>query len=387
MGLLRPARARARILAAAGLLAAACGGEDEDYDPEGPWTEGVIGVWREGLTVEQAGGCSTAIVAGLARQLIDEINCLRPNTLVDFSRGDIRQGAAVWPFIQAPAVRGLHAAIDQRGRAMTVNSALRTLPQQYLLYRWYQNGQCNISLAARPGRSPHESGKAVDIEDNAGWRPAMENHGWDWYGAGDAVHFDYVGGGTVDLSGLSVRAFQRLWNRNHPNDQIAEDGDYGPQTEARLRQSPTDGFPVGGCEPEPPPPPPPPPEPDAAPPPPPPPPADMATEAPDMPVKDALVPDASQSSGDVFVPPVESDSSVETPPAPAFDAGPPPADADLGPDPLPSAPPQHQQGIRAIKSVQYEGGCQSAPGPASLALLPLLALLRPRRSRRRRPRR
>jgi hypothetical protein len=58
------------------------------------------------------------------------------------------------------------------------------------------------------------------------------------------VHFDYVAGG-VRLTGLSVLAFQRLWNRNHPEDPIAEDGRYGPQTEARLRSAPAEGFPIG----------------------------------------------------------------------------------------------------------------------------------------------
>ena len=64
----------------------------------------------------------------------------------------------------------------------------------------------------------------------------------------------YVGGGTMDLAGLSVLAFQRLWNRNHPEDVISEDGAYGPQTEARILRSPAEGFAVGpGCD-EPPPP-------------------------------------------------------------------------------------------------------------------------------------
>src|SRR5690606_40481535 len=37
----------------------------------------------------------------------------------------------------------------------------------------------------------------------------------------------------------------RLWNGNDPNDLIAEDGIYGPQTEARLRESPAEGVPKG----------------------------------------------------------------------------------------------------------------------------------------------
>ena len=44
---------------------------------------------------------------------------------------------------------------------------------------------------------------------------------------------------------MDVMAFQRLWNRNHPEDIIAEDGDYGPATAARIERSPADGFPRG----------------------------------------------------------------------------------------------------------------------------------------------
>ena len=39
------------------------------------------------------------------------------------------------------------------GTKMTINSMLRTVAQQYLLYHWYQAGQCSISLAATPGTS------------------------------------------------------------------------------------------------------------------------------------------------------------------------------------------------------------------------------------------
>ncbi len=246
----RPAMRRLIPLVA---LLAACGPADEDADH---FTEGALGVWRPGLTVGEAGGCSTAIVAGLSRQLIDEINCLRPNTLVSIADLNVAAGDAVWPFVQGAAKPALAAAIRQRGSRMSINSALRTLAQQFLLYRWYRQGRCGIGLAASPGHSNHESGKALDINDNAGWRGAMGNHSWRWLGASDPVHFDYVGGGAVDLSGLSVRAFQRLWNRNHPEDRIDEDGAYGPQTEARITRAPTGGFPTGACQAEPPPPPP-----------------------------------------------------------------------------------------------------------------------------------
>ncbi len=201
------------------------------------------------LTVDQAvaaAGCSTAVAAPLSQQLVEQINCLVPGTL---SRMDgiagLSLGASVNPWLQTPAVRGLAAAVAARGGTLSLNSALRTLPQQLMLYRWYQVGACGITLAAAPGTSPHESGLAIDTSEYSAWQSALEAHGWSWHGAGDLVHFDYVGGGTVDLAGASVLAFQTLWNRNHPGDTIAEDGAYGPQTEARLRMAPTEGFPMG----------------------------------------------------------------------------------------------------------------------------------------------
>jgi hypothetical protein len=187
--------------------------------------------------------CSTASVAGLSRQLVDEIQCLRPGTMASIeSAPGLSLGSAVFPALQAPAAAALLEAQKARGVTMTINSALRTLPQQYLLYRWYQTGRCNISLAASPGKSNHESGLAVDIDDSAGWRTSMTNAGFKWLGASDPVHYDFAGAGVVDMSGLSVQAFQRLWNRNHPEDPIDEDGKYGASTEERLAKSPVGGF-------------------------------------------------------------------------------------------------------------------------------------------------
>lgn len=190
--------------------------------------------------------CSTTAVKGLATQLVEEIQCLRPNTMkkIDGTPG-LTLGAAVFPYLQTPAANALIAAQKARGATLSINSGLRTLPQQYLLYRWYQTGRCGIALAARPGTSNHESAVAVDINDNASWRTTMQGKGFRWLGSSDPVHFDYTGGGTVDLRGLSVKAFQRLWNRNNPGDKIAEDGAYGPATEARLAKSPVGGFAKG----------------------------------------------------------------------------------------------------------------------------------------------
>jgi hypothetical protein len=151
----------------------------------------------------------------------------------------------VFPYLQAPAADALAAAQRARGATMGINSALRTLPQQFLLYRWYQQKRCGIRLAAPPGKSNHESAVALDIGDYGAWRPAMQAKGFRWLGASDPVHFDYVGEGRVDLGGLSVLAFQKLWNRNHPEDPIAEDSAYGDDTEKRLALAPVGGFAKG----------------------------------------------------------------------------------------------------------------------------------------------
>ncbi len=204
---------------------------------------------RGALTVDQAVaavGCSTAVAAPLSEQLVEQINCLSPGTMtrIDGIAG-LSLSSTVVPWLQTAAAGGLEDAVRARGGTLSLNSALRTLPQQLMLYRWYQMGACGITLAASPGSSPHESGLAIDTSDYTAWRSALESHGWTWHGAGDLVHFDYTGGGTVSLAGRSVLAFQMLWNRNHPEDPIAEDGAYGPQTEGRLRMSPTEGFPLG----------------------------------------------------------------------------------------------------------------------------------------------
>lgn len=60
---------------------------------------------------------------------------------------------------------------------------------------------------------------------------------------GDPPHFDYQGDGTIDLRSQSILAFQQLWNQNHPDQRITEDGGFGPQTEDALNRSPARGFP------------------------------------------------------------------------------------------------------------------------------------------------
>lgn len=194
--------------------------------------------------------CTTSAVKGLGEQLVAEIQCLRPGTMARIDDvPNTTLGSAVFPYMQTPAADALRKVAKTRTVKLVINSALRTLPQQYLLYRWYKTGRCGIGLAATPGTSNHESGVAVDVNDNAGWRTGFQSNGFRWLGASDPVHYDYTAGG-VNIRGLSVKAFQRLWNRNNPNDKIDEDGAYGPATETRLAKSPIGGFPIGGSCPD-----------------------------------------------------------------------------------------------------------------------------------------
>ncbi len=193
-------------------------------------------------------GCSTAVVLGLSRQIADEIACAMPNQFIDFSApGIVLTSNAVLPYLQAGAAADIQTVA--KTRTVAVNSAFRTPPQQYLLRQWYLTGKCGITAAATVGRSNHESGRALDLSGYS--LSAMTSNDYAHSVPGDAPHFDHVE--SVDLRGEDIKAFQRLWNRNHPEDVIAEDGVYGPMTETRLRAAPATGFTVGAmCSTEPP---------------------------------------------------------------------------------------------------------------------------------------
>jgi hypothetical protein len=234
------------VFALASIALAACSSAS---DEGGDSSESDIGA-AGSVEAAVASSCSTSAVHGLAQQLVDEIQCMSPGALARIDGiPNVSLSSVVFPYLQAPAARGLQAAAASS--PISIQSALRTVPQQYLLYRWFQAGRCGISLAAHVGHSNHEQGLAVDVGDHSS--SAMSTAGFHWLGAADPAHWDYVRGGGVDLAGMSTTAFQRLWNRNHPSDRIAEDGDYGNQTETRLKKSPAGGFAIGASCQEPPP--------------------------------------------------------------------------------------------------------------------------------------
>ena len=222
-----------------------------DFNELEPETEAELtrSLPRGSVLLANVTGCSTAVANGLSQQIIDEMNAIVPNVLVRFDNLNVKSGAAVFPYLQRPALEGLARAISDRGTTMSINSAYRTIGQQLILFNHSQRRRCGITIAARPGRSNHQSGLAIDINDAQGWRPHLERHGWRWLGRKDPPHFDYVRGGTQDIRSLAILAFQKLWNKNNFNDPIAEDSIYGRQVEARLNKAPIEGFgviPIGG---------------------------------------------------------------------------------------------------------------------------------------------
>jgi MYXO-CTERM domain-containing protein len=224
------------VVVAAGLVVAGCAepGSDEEYSQ----TESYATV--AGYTTSS---CSTAVVIGLSKQIADEVGCANPTGLVKLNPGGNLQltSNAVLPYLAMKAKTDIEAVAQ--GRVVQINSAFRTVAQQYLLYRWYQLGRCGITAAATPGNSNHESGRALDLANYSAVISAMGARGWAHDVPGDAVHFDHLS--SPDIRGRDVLAFQKLWNRNHPEDMIGEDGDYGPTTEIRIRMAPAEGFPIG----------------------------------------------------------------------------------------------------------------------------------------------
>ncbi|MBK8937194.1 MAG: hypothetical protein IPM79_06015 [Polyangiaceae bacterium] len=234
-------RAPALGAALSALLAAACSDDSSLQETE------PVGVAVSAISVAEAAdtSCTTASVMGLSLQIIAQGNCIEPGAFSEVpDLANISFGDAVFPYLEEPARDALVDALEENpSMSLGINSMLRTVAQQLLLYRWYQEGRCGIGLAATPGNSNHETGLAFDTSQYAPWRPILEAHGFDWYGNADPVHYDYAGPDAVDHKGLDVLAFQQLWNDNNPNDPIAEDGEYGPQTEARLLAAPAEGFP------------------------------------------------------------------------------------------------------------------------------------------------
>lgn len=183
-------------------------------------------------------GCSTSVAQGLTNQIISELNSM------GYSFKTLN---STWIHCSSPcalqsaAADNLANAAKAKNDYITLNSAFRSSAQQYLLYNWYNKKICSIGLAAVPGTSNHEGGRAIDTSYYSYWLSTLNSYGWvHSYPDSDPVHFDYTK--VSDIASKNLLAFQRLYNRHNPNNKISEDGIYGSQTSTALYNAPCDGW-------------------------------------------------------------------------------------------------------------------------------------------------
>lgn len=201
-------------------------------------------------TASAQNGCSTAGLRPLNEQIVEVLlSAVNTPTETNLVRCDdiprLRViGNSTIALLQPAARKSLQEVIAEQGRQLKLIHAYRTIAQQFVLLQWKIRGRCNITAARKPGTSDHERAIAIDIDDFSVWRDALESHGWDWAGPGDRGHFSFRGPGvSPKVLTESVRSFQRLWNLNHPDDLIDEDGKFGDiETGPRLLLSPVEGF-------------------------------------------------------------------------------------------------------------------------------------------------
>ncbi|HJL14191.1 MAG TPA: M15 family metallopeptidase [Sandaracinaceae bacterium LLY-WYZ-13_1] len=221
------------------LLLTACAAEVEPLDVHGGGDlDEASGLGRSaaGLSLSRLGrGCSTAGTEGISAQLLEEMQCLSEGALVPVSHPNVVPTHSRVHLYLSPEGRDALLSVAAT-REVRINSGLRTIAEQYVL-------GLGCPVAAPPGRSNHETGRAIDVANYGSVGPALQRAGFSRpLPSSDPVH--YVAPGD-DLRHLSVLAFQRLWNANHPEDRIAEDGISGPATRSRLARAPAEGFAAG----------------------------------------------------------------------------------------------------------------------------------------------
>ena len=207
------------------------------------------------------------LINGLSAQLVDEVNCIQPGVLQEFvvsqTAGHLYTDRNIPHLLRPEVVAAAEAVAALKADWITITSGYRDVGMQYYDWVW---GQKLGFPAARPGASFHQGGQAMDLAFPSYWRSDLLAYGVDTNGDGtrdvfwecydmvapicvdDAPHFQFVQTSTPDLMVESVRAFQRLWNRNNPNEPLVEDGAWGPGTEAKMEKTDAAGFAYGGCD-------------------------------------------------------------------------------------------------------------------------------------------
>ncbi len=202
-------------------------------------------------------GCSTTVALNLSKQIVDAANCIQESSWreIDPTVANITVAPDQVPYLVPAAADALEEfAVTNPDIRFTLNSVLRSVAQQYMIYRWYQTGRCRIPKAAKPGNSNHEQGLAFDTSEASkihdlslgknmsSEKDDISSYGFQWFGSSDKYHFTFVEASTPNTKGLDVRAYQALWNASNPHDPIQVTGTYTDATAARLAKTPIQGF-------------------------------------------------------------------------------------------------------------------------------------------------
>lgn len=241
---------RCLALACITTIAAGCAAEEDDPVLDGVEVSLADAKEDSDATVEtylKRIPCSTEVIRALSQQIIDEIECLTPGSLVPVgeAEGITLLDGSVLAYLHPDAATALRKVALKK--PITVASSMRTVAQQFLLSEWARAKKCSITKAAPAGMSQHEVGRAVDIRTPSTLKKYMVAEGWVQEDPIiDPVHFAYLKGAGAEPK--DVLAFQRLWNRNAQAwEQIAETGTFDETTKKALRRAPAAGFPEGAA--------------------------------------------------------------------------------------------------------------------------------------------
>lgn len=87
--------------------------------------------------------CTTKPVAGLTRQLVKQMNCLNPGMFARMAESPedytLQKAVLPAPYLQTAVLDMVYEAAakgKKQGKKMEISSLLRTVVQQFLLYKW-----------------------------------------------------------------------------------------------------------------------------------------------------------------------------------------------------------------------------------------------------------
>lgn len=187
-------------------------------------------------------------VRGIDRQLLWQFEQLFPNLLVSIENLNIQLGQGLFPYCQTSTKNALRIFLEAYGKPLTINNAYRSVVAQTVLYN---NKNLKNNRVGEPGKSDHQNGISLDIEEWEQVKNLLIEHGWKWtYEQTDAMHFDWTND-IEQIKDKTVKAFQSLWNNaNAESEHLIVDGDLGDiqvsQTFKCINNSPAEGFPNVG---------------------------------------------------------------------------------------------------------------------------------------------